>query len=497
MPEETLEDVLRNLTRNFHSGLAELQLLELGRDLCRELARVHAETPPRHPDLDPSAIPTEGGRVRLGGGGPTQGDSPFDLFQVGCLLTGLALGREPDLSWRLDGPPQPPVSTAAARSALRGLTAADGDSRFASAVAAAEAFEAALAPPLDPEAPWPMFRGGASRSGARPGAVLPSRLEPVWDLRAGGVVSSPVLGRSSCWALTDDGRLLFVDRLAGRLQLSLPGGGVRVESSPALVGRLLVFGTDAGDLVTVDVVAGEEVRRVGLGQMVRSSPLACGELTIVGTIEPKGVGSACALEAATGKIRWRRRLAPVFSSAAAAERLVVVGTDEGTLVALDLDSGEVRWTATLGGKVRATPSLDAGRAIVGDFSGRVAAVSLQDGTLLWSRELGHQLYSSPCLAAGLCVCGCNEGHIHGLDAATGEPRFAIQTRGPVIGSAVSLGDRFVAGATDGSLYLFDSTGQLLDRHSLATGGIASSPAVDQDLLVVGSAAGLHALRAVP
>jgi outer membrane protein assembly factor BamB len=445
MAQETLEDILRRLTRNFHSDVPEVQLLELGRDLCRELARAHAETPPRHPDLDPSAIPTEGGRVRLDGGGPTQGDSAFDLFQVGCLLTGLALGREPDLSWRLDGPPQPPMSTAAARSALRALTASDAESRFASAVAGAEAFEAALAPPLDPEAPWPMFRGGPGRSGARPAVDLPSRLEPVWDLRVGGVVSSPVLGTASCWALTDDGRLLFVDRRSGRLQLSLPGGGVRVESSPALVGRLLVFGTDAGDLVTVDLVAGEEVRRVGLGQMVRSSPLACRDLTIVGTIEPKGIGSACALEAATGKIRWRRRLAPIFSSAAAVERLVVLGTDEGTLVALDVENGEIRWTATLGGKVRATPSLDAGRAIVGDFSGRVAAVNVEDGTLLWSRELGHQVYSSPCLAAGLCVCGCNEGHLHGLDVATGEPRFATQTRGPVIGSTVSLGDRFVVG----------------------------------------------------
>jgi outer membrane protein assembly factor BamB len=345
--------------------------------------------------------------------------------------------------------------------------------------------------------PWPTFRGGPDRTGARPATGLASRLEPLWDLRTGNVVASPILGASTCWAVAHDGRVLFVDRRSGRLELSLPGAGAAVESSPALLGRLLVFGTDAGDLVAVDVVAGEEVSRVSLGQMIRSSPLGLADVVIVATIEAKGAGGVSALDPATGRARWRRRLTPVFSSPAAAELVVIVGTDEGALSALDAESGESRWSLTLGGRIRATPAVAGGVAFVGDFSGRVVAARTRDGSVLWTSELGHQVYSSACLAAGLCVVGCNDGHVHGLDAATGEARFATQTRGPVIGSTVSLGERFVAASTDGSVYLLDSAGQILDQRTLAAGGIASSPATDDGLLLVGSAAGLHALRALP
>src|SRR5262245_40842648 len=53
---ETLEDELRRATRNFSAPLAEDATLALGRDLLRELARAHAETPPRHPDLSLGSI---------------------------------------------------------------------------------------------------------------------------------------------------------------------------------------------------------------------------------------------------------------------------------------------------------------------------------------------------------------------------------------------------------------------------------------------------------
>ena len=43
---ETLEDHLRRATRNFTARLPEERVFALGRDLARELARAHAETPP-------------------------------------------------------------------------------------------------------------------------------------------------------------------------------------------------------------------------------------------------------------------------------------------------------------------------------------------------------------------------------------------------------------------------------------------------------------------
>src|SRR5689334_8988139 len=106
---ESLEDQLRKTTRNFSSRLPEDQVLALGRDLARELARAHAESPPRHPEIEPATIAILDGRPVLEGGDST-GDVAEDLLQLGALLQSLATGLPADVSWRLDGPPVPDVS---------------------------------------------------------------------------------------------------------------------------------------------------------------------------------------------------------------------------------------------------------------------------------------------------------------------------------------------------------------------------------------------------
>jgi hypothetical protein len=68
MDQETLADHLRRATRNFTSRLPEERVFTIGQALAAELVRAHAETPPRHPDLEPDLIPMADGTPRLTGG---------------------------------------------------------------------------------------------------------------------------------------------------------------------------------------------------------------------------------------------------------------------------------------------------------------------------------------------------------------------------------------------------------------------------------------------
>lgn len=484
--QESLEDHLRRVTRNFTARLPEDEVLSLGRDLARELARAHQES--RHPEMEPSAIPMIDGRPRLSGGTAT-GDVGDDLFELGALLNALASGTPPDVAWRLDGPPPPQASTLARRAVLAGLGSPRRDGRFPAAAAAAEAFEAVLGSPEGPAA-WPLFRGDAARTGSRPGSVW-TGLAAAWEAQEGAIVASPVVTPTLVLVPVADGRLLFLDRSTGREihELRLASA---IESSPALAGRILHVGTDDGELVAVDVVDGSERYRVRLGQVVRSSPLPVGERLLVGVVEGKAAGSLVALDA-RGKTLWKRKLAPIFSSPALAGSRVLVGGDDGALYALDPEQGTLLWSHALGGKVRATPAVMGETALVGDFGGRLVAVSVVDGARIWTLDLGHPLYSSPCVARDVCIVGCHEGHIHGVDHATGKERFVVTTRGPVVSSAVAVGDRIVIGSTDGDLYVMDASGTVLQRAAVGA-GIESSPAFDRDLLFVGSGRGLHALR---
>ena len=491
MDQETLADHLRRATRNFTSRLPEERVFTIGQALAAELVRAHAETPPRHPDLDPDLIPMADGVPRLTGG-TAAGEASEDLFELGCLLSALALGTPADPSWRLDGPPAAEVSTVRRRAVLATLAAPRRTDRYATAEEAAREITAATTAAAAAPA-WPIFRGDAARTGARP-ATPAARMRPLWRVAAGPVVASPVLTADLVIVPSTDGRLLFIDRARGRILHTVAIGPS--ECSPTLADGVLHAGTDEGVLIGIDVATGAERYRAKLGGLVRSSPLPipCG--VVVGLVDAKGAGAVVAVDA-KGKPIWTRKLGAVFSSAATAAGRVLCGSDDGSLHALDATTGAVVWSAKLGAKVRATPSVGAETAIVGAFDGRVAAVRLTDGTEAWSGAIGHAVYSSACLAGDVAVLGCHEGHLHGLDVATGAPRFETATRGPVVSSPAAAGKVVIGASTDGSVYLLDASGAVLDRQALAAAGIQSSPAIDGADVAIGSAEGVHLLRLEP
>jgi outer membrane protein assembly factor BamB len=492
--QETLEDQLRRATRHFTARLPEEEVFRLGGGLARELARAHAESPPRYPELDPASIPIVDGKPRLDGGAAS-GDAREALFRLGALLHTLATGAPAEVSWWLDGPPPAELSTVFRRGVLAALGAPGRDRRFASAAEAAAALETALAPEATERAAWPLFRCDPERRGSRVSGPIPSGLAASWEVAVGNVVASPLITPRLVVALTAEGRLLFLDKTTGRLLFDFHVGSA-VESSPALAESVLHVGTDDGELVGIDMRSGRESYRVKLGQLVRSSPLPLGERVLVGVVESKDGGALMALHAASGKLLWKRKLGAVFSSPARAGALVLVGSDDGSLHAVEPDKGTVVWSHRLGGRVRSTPAVAGELAIVGDFEGRLAAVRLQDGSRAWTRELGAPIYSSPCLAGSLAVVGSNDGQVHGVDTATGALVFSVRTKGPVVSSAAALDDRVLVGSTDGELHLLDSRGALLSSLQAAD-GLQSSPAVDDDFVAVGSGRGVHALRLLP
>jgi outer membrane protein assembly factor BamB len=491
MSAPTLADHLRKATRHGSTRLPVEQVLALGRDLARELGRAHAETPPRHPSLDPAAIAYGEAGPRLDTG-PAEGSVPEDLFLLGALLHGL-LGQEPHVSWRLDGPPPAEVDGFRRRNVLAMLASPSRLAGFASAAEAAEALEAALAAEAA-ESPWSLFRGGTARAGvAAGGAPAPASLGPGWLARVGAVTASPVLTADMVVAVTADGRLLFLDRATGRRVHEI-GLDAPVESSPAIAGGVLAVGTDSGELVLVDLARGEVRHRARLGSLVRSSPLIVEDRVVVGVVEGKAGGALVAVDTQSGKVVWTRKAGAVFSSPALWEERVLVGSDDGTLYAVEAATGAPAWSVPLGGKVRATPAIAEGVAVVGDFGGRLTAVRVDDGATAWTAAVGHAMYSSPCRLARGWVVGCHEGHLHGWQDS-GAPAFEVPTHGPVISSAATLGDAFAVGSTDGALYLVAASGDVRQRLVLAKGGVSSSPAVDADVVYVGSAEGVHALRA--
>lgn len=113
-------------------------------------------------------------------------------------------------------------------------------------------------------------------------------------------------------------------------------------------------------------------------------------LVVIGTLD----GQVIALDAGNGTEKWRAKVPnEVITAPTVGQGFVLVRSNDGRVTALDAASGERRWfwtseLPTLTVRGNAPVTLGPGVAFVGNDDGTVAALSINDGRQVWSQTVG-------------------------------------------------------------------------------------------------------------
>ena len=177
----------------------------------------------------------------------------------------------------------------------------------------------------------------------------------------------------------------------------------------------------------------------------------------------------------------------IESSPAIVGGVVYVGAGDGMLLALDFDTGALRWSYEAGGLIgESSPAVANGIVYVGDLDGVLHAVNAADGTPRWTFETEAEIRSSPVIVDGLVLVGSYDAHLYAVDADTGALRWKMLTQGMVHATpAVQAGLTFVAGC-DGffrAVRVEDGTEAYLVDAGAYT---AASPVLDGDRAYFGT-----------
>ena len=214
------------------------------------------------------------------------------------------------------------------------------------------------------EGSWPTFQGTTSRSGC---ALAPSILEPdvMWRQEVGiqAWLNNPVISADRVYV--------------GSAGLS--------RGSP-----------DPGDGVySVSLSDGRVLWRHGADNDVNGVAVSDG--TVVATGDQ---GEVWALDADDGSPRWvfSKQDSLFFTNPLIVEDLVFVGSSEGVLYALDLESGLVRWTAEFDSPLRGGAASDGEAVYAVGEAGDVRAFGL-DGQEFWREKLSFATLTSDTLTA--------------------------------------------------------------------------------------------------
>ncbi len=207
-------------------------------------------------------------------------------------------------------------------------------------------------------------------------------------------------------------------------------------------------------------------------------------------------GSVRALGVGDGRVRWRRDVGgAVMSGIAVTPRLLVAGTFERNgVVALDRRDGRVAWTFPTAQPVSSTPAVAGDTVLAGCRDFGIHGLALATGASRWANSyLFSWVESSPVVAGGTAFFGASDLRcIRAVDVATGHTRYSTDVRGLTWGTPAQAGDRLYAGTAGqtgvliahrpGLVALNRRSGALLWRRELSMGnskmaGVAGSPSI--------------------
>jgi outer membrane protein assembly factor BamB len=294
--------------------------------------------------------------------------------------------------------------------------------------------------------------------GTRDGALRALRADgsALWTFKASGpFLAEPAVDGDTVYAACADGKLYALAIGSGKERWRYDAKEA-LASRPTVAGGLVLVTSLSDTVYAVDAASGEwkwHRRKDGReGFTIRGvAAVVAGQgLAFAGAAD----GSVAALDLATGIVRWERQVAPAgpypdVDSLALSAGTLYAAAYSGAVVALEAATGKPLWQVLTPDAARVALAPGAVIAVTGKS---VMALSPVDGKALWTVPLSGTPSGEPRVAGRWLLVPAAEGGLRFLELAAGR---TIRVLDP--GSGVSASP----GLAPGQIYVLSNAGRLL------------------------------------
>jgi outer membrane protein assembly factor BamB len=194
----------------------------------------------------------------------------------------------------------------------------------------------------------------------------------------------------------------------------VPGGPVL--GSPAIIDKkTFVAGCDSS-LHVIDTTKGTEIKAIDLDGQVGATPALVDDFLYVGTM----TSQVQAVNLKKGTVAWtyeaKKRPQAYYASVAVTKDLVLAGSRDKCLHAIDRRTGAVKWVFPTGAKVDSSPVVVSNRVYFGSADGKLYVVDLATGKEVQALELASRggILASPAVSGNRLVIGTPDGTLYCL-----------------------------------------------------------------------------------
>ena len=256
---------------------------------------------------------------------------------------------------------------------------------------------------------------------------LPAGPGPRWRTKLGAAIDAPAAVRDgTVYVGTSGGMFYALHREDGGFAWAFEAGRP-IFGEPLVTDDAVCFVCDDGFLHQLERDSGREIWRYDLGDA--QSPR-----TLPHLVGPNSGGFTWSTTAPR----------PLLL-----DDVLYVGSGDGSVHAVDCESGRRVWRFATDGAVRTDAVCDGFRVVVGAIGGSVYGIDRESGQQAWKRDTLAAVTSSPALIGGKVIVGNRGGVLSAFDPTTGERRWARGFWGSSVESTAADGQdgRFYIGSS--------------------------------------------------
>lgn len=353
-------------------------------------------------------------------------------------------------------------------------------------------------------ADWPFARGDAESTGATD-VTLPNEPQVVWTYEAGetSLEATPVVAKGVAYFGDFDGTMHAVRVADGSLVWKQPIEGAGFSSPAAVDGNALYAPDVEGVVRCLAIADGAERWAFETESEMYGGPLvhklASGESLV---LLPTEGGTLFALDAATGKEKWRFTIdAPLRCTPTIVGGHALLAGCDGKLHTLDVATGKETGSCDIGDPTGNTAAVVGSVAYFGTEAGAFLAVDATDPAkpvVKWTyrnRRAGQGIRTAAAVSKDAVVYA-NQGKVlFALHPDSGDELWQHRTRSAVDASPLLLGDgKTLVATTRGQVLLLDPVeGEPVWDEDFGGSFIAAPAATDGMVLLPNTDGRLYAL----
>ena len=312
---------------------------------------------------------------------------------------------------------------------------------------------------------WTSFRGNAQSTGFTEGETGDILL-PAWKFKLddGGFESSAAIVTTKDSEARTEQKTVYIAGLTNDVKgklfaLNLEDGTKRWEfnsedgflTTPVVDDGRLYLGDMAGQFFCIDT-SGEKQWTYKTEIEINSSANTYKDLVLFGSQD----GALYALDKATGDFKWKHTTDDqIQCSITVAKNHAFLAGCDSMLHVIDLDTGKETGNVKLTSPTISTPAADGDTTYFGNEKGTFYSVNVATSETNWTVEDergGNSIRSSAAITDGHVVFGARNRKLYSYNPQTGAENWSTTLKNKVDSSPVIVKNRVIAASTDGRLY---------------------------------------------